>query len=126
MSQVDPGLMLRQSSFDHLTGTATYVTEGRGGLFGEGVVRFDEIGTELSHNLRRELTIRPEDPLSARYLLTQSYEMGREGWRSRIETVTEMTSDAQNFVITGSLVALENGVEVARREWSETIARNLI
>jgi Transposase and inactivated derivatives len=62
MTQTDPGMMLRQSSFDHLTGIATYVTEGRGGLFGEGVVRFDEIGTELAHDLRRELTIRPEDP----------------------------------------------------------------
>lgn len=126
MTQTDPGLMLRQSSFDHLTGVATYVTEGRGGLFGEGVVRFDEIGTELEHNLRRELTIRPEDPLSARYVLTQSYEMGREGWRTRVETVTEMTSDATHFHLSGHLVAREGDSEVARRDWSETIPRHLI
>lgn len=126
MSQLDPGLLLRQSAFDHVTGMATYVTEGRGGLFGEGVVRFDEIKTELAHNLRRELTIRPDDPLSARYVLTQSYEMGRDGWRTRIETVMEMTSDAENFFMSGHLIAFEGETEVARRNWSETIARNLI
>ncbi|WP_134681841.1 CocE/NonD family hydrolase [Paracoccus ravus] len=126
MSQLDPGLMLRQSSFDHLTGTATYVTEGRGGLFGEGIVRFDEIGTEICHNLRRELTVRPEDPLSARYVLTQSYEMGRDGWRSRIETVTEMTSDLDSFFISGHLIAFEGETEMAQRDWSETIPRRLI
>lgn len=125
-TQVDPGLMLRQSSIDHLTGVATYVTEGRGGLFGEGVVRFDEIDTTLAHNLRRELTIRPEDPLSARYVLTQSYEMGREGWRTRVETVTEMTSDETTFYLTGKLVAYEGETEVATRSWDQAIPRQLI
>ncbi|MFE3838828.1 CocE/NonD family hydrolase [Pseudogemmobacter sonorensis] len=126
MTQVDPGRVGRWSSFDHLTGVATYVTEGEGGLFGEGIVRFDEIDTTLAHNLRRELTIRPDDPLSARYVLTQSYEMGRESWLTRVETVTEMTSDAGFFHLKGSLVAFEGEARVAAREWSETIPRNLI
>ncbi|HEY0274804.1 MAG TPA: CocE/NonD family hydrolase [Paenirhodobacter sp.] len=126
MTQIDPGLMARQSSLDHLTGVAQYVTEGRGGLFGEGIVRFDDTGTELAHNLRRELTIHPEDPLSARYVLTQSYRMGREGWRTRIDTVTEMTSDATDFHLRGHLVAYEGETEVARREWSDSIPRHLI
>ncbi|MFC3058601.1 hypothetical protein [Paenirhodobacter populi] len=126
MTQTDPGMMRRQSSFDHLTGVATYVTEGRGGLFGEGVVRFDKIGTELAHDLRRERTIRPEDPLSARYVLTQSYEMGREGWRTRVETVTGMTSDAGHFHLTGRLIAYDGTTEVTRRDWFETIPRHLI
>lgn len=126
MTQVDPGMVGRWSSFDHLTGIATYVTEGKGGLFGEGIVRFDEIDTTLAHNLRRELTLRPDDPLSARYVLTQSYEMGREGWRTRVETVTEMTSDAGSFYLKGHLVAWEGEQQVATREWSETIPRDLI
>lgn len=74
----------------------------RGGLFGEGVLRFDEIDTELSHSLRRELTIRDNDPLSAKYVLTQTYEMGRDGWRIRIESRTEMRSDKDNFYLTGN------------------------
>ncbi|SMG23242.1 CocE/NonD family hydrolase [Paracoccus sp. J56] len=126
LTRTDPGLVLRASSFDHVTGVAHYITEGRGGLFGEGIVRIDETGTELAHNLRRELTIRPDDPLSARYVLTQSYEMGRKGWRTRIETVTEMSADAGRFFLKGRLIAYEGANEVARRDWDETIPRHLL
>ncbi|AGT11170.1 CocE/NonD family hydrolase [Paracoccus aminophilus] len=125
-TQLDPGRVARWSSVDHLTGLATYVTEGEGGLFGEGILRFDEIDTTQAHNLRRELTIHPDDPLSARYVLEQSYVMGREGWQSHIETRTEMTSDAGNFYLTGWLTAHLEGEEVARRDWSQVIARHLI
>ncbi|ALN74668.1 CocE/NonD family hydrolase [Aureimonas sp. AU20] len=123
-TQLDPGSVRRWSTQDHVTGETLYVTEGVGGLFGEGVLRFDEIGTELSHALRRELTIRDDDPLSARYVLTQSYEMGREGWRTRTETRCELTSDRETFHLTGQHVAFENGQEVHRRDWDERIARD--
>ena len=63
---------------DFLTGEVSYVTDAEGGLFGEGVLRLDDIGTVLSHSLRRELTIHPDDPCSARCKLHQEYEMGRE------------------------------------------------
>ena len=67
------------------------------------ILRFDEIGTELGHNLRRELIIRDDDPLSARYVLTQRYDMGREGWRIAIDSVTEMTADATTFYTPGEM-----------------------
>ena len=85
--------MRRFSAQDHVTGETTYVTEGIGGVFGEGILRFDAVDVQLAHSLKRELTIRDDDPLSARYVLTQSYEMGREGWRTRIDTRTQMHSD---------------------------------
>jgi len=126
VTRLDPGLVRRYSLQDHVSGETTYVTEGIGGVFGEGILRFDEIGTELSHNLKRELTIRDDDPPSARYVLTQSYEMGREGWRISIRTRTEMTSDKGNFYLSGEVTTLENGQAVAERAWRETIARDLI
>jgi len=109
-----------------VSGETNYVTEGVGGLFGEGILRFDEIGTELSQSVKRELAIRDDDPLSARYVITQSYEMGREGWRISIRTRTEMRSDRDNFYLSGNLTALENGNAVAERSWSETIRRDLV
>jgi len=126
ITQVDPGSVRRWTEQDHETGINTYVTEGVGGLFGEGVLRFDEIDTELSHSLRRELTIRDNDPLSAKYVLTQTYEMGRDGWRIRIESRTEMRSDRDNFYLTGELSAFENGVAVKTKAWDERFARDLI
>lgn len=126
MTQIDPGTVRRWTEQDHETGVNTYITEGVGGLFGEGVLRFDEIDTELSHSLRRELSIRDDDPLSARYVLTQTYEMGRDGWRIRIESRTEMRSDERYFYLIGELSALENGNIVRTRQWDERYERDLI
>jgi putative CocE/NonD family hydrolase len=126
MTKIDPGSVRRYTVQDHVSGETTYVTEGVGGVFGEGIIRFDEIDTQIAHGLKRELTILDEDPLSARYVLTQSYEMGREGWRTRVHTRAEMRSDRDNFHVSGTLTAYENGNAVAERRWDETIPRDLM
>ena len=126
MTQLSKGTLVRTSTQDHVTGETTYITEGKGGLFGEGVLRFDDIGTDINHSLRRELTIKDDDPLSARARFIQTYDMGRDGWRTRSETVTEMTCDAEHFFLTGELRVFENGTEVTARHWRETIPRDLM
>ncbi len=126
VSVLETGRLERISLQDHLSGLNTYLTAGEGGVFGEGVLRFDAVDVELAHSLRRELTIRDDDPLSARYALTQSYAMGREGWRTRIETRAEMRSDATSFYLSGTLTARLNGELVAERTWSESIPRDLM
>ena len=123
---VDPGLVRRYTTQDHVTGETTYVTEGVGGVFGEGIIRYDEINTQVAHSLKRELIIRDDDPLSARYVLTQSYELGREGWRTRVTTRAEMHSDRNNFYTSCVLTAYEDGKIVATREWNDTIPRDLL
>ena len=126
MTQIGKGAFRRYSLQDHVSGEAVYVTDGEGGLFGEGILRFDETGTELCQSLKRELTIRDDDPLSARYAITQSYDMGREGWRVSVRTRTEMRSDRENFYLAGTLTALEAGKVVAEHSWTETIPRDLV
>jgi putative CocE/NonD family hydrolase len=126
VTRLAPGSVRRYSQQDHVTGECTYITDAVGGVFAEGVQRFDEIGTEVSHSLKRELTITDEDPLSARYLLTQTLAMGRDGWRIKVDIRTRMHSDSVKFYLTGSLTAFENGVLVAEREWDETVARDLV
>jgi putative CocE/NonD family hydrolase len=126
MTKVDPGFIRRYTTQDHVSGEMTYVTEGVGGVFGEGVIRFDEVDIQIAHSLKRELTIHDEDPLSARYVLTQSYEMGREGWRILVKIRAQMHSDKDNFYVSGTLTAYENGNAVRERQWSETIARDLM
>jgi uncharacterized protein len=64
--------------------------------------------------------------LSARYTLTQSFEMGREGWRTMIKTKAQMHSDRDNFFLSGSVTAFEGDTQVAERHWSEVIARDLM
>ncbi|MCR5942269.1 CocE/NonD family hydrolase [Brucella anthropi] len=124
MTQLDPGSVRRWTEQDHVTGETLYVTEGIGGLFGEGILRFDDLGTQLSHSLKRELRVNDNDPLSASYVLTQAYQMGREGWMIDIESTTKMHSDAESFYISGVLTAKENGGTVKIREWNQTIPRD--
>ncbi len=116
--------MTRTVSFDLMTGVSTYVTNGEGGLFGEGAYRFDEIDTSILHDLKRNLSIGAEDPLSARYDLTQSYEMGREGWRIRIETEVSMRSTLDAFQCQATLRAFENGELARERRFCESIPRD--
>lgn len=123
---IDPGSVRRLSIQNHVSGENTYITEGIGGLFGEGIVRLEDIDLQVAHSLKRELTIRDDDPLSAHYVLTQSYEMGREGWRTLIDTRADMRSDRENFYLTGTLTARLNGDRVAERRWNVTIARDLM
>jgi uncharacterized protein len=126
MTRLEPGVVRRYSVQDHVRGETTYVTDAVGGVFGEGVLRFDAIDVEVAHSLKRELTIRDDDPLSARSVVTQSYALGREGWRTVIDTRAELTSDAESFYLTGNVTARLNGEVVAERRWSETFARDLI
>ena len=116
--------MSRSVSLDLMTGVSTYVANGEGGLFGEGAHRFDEIDSTVSHDLKREFTIGADDPLTARHDLTQSYDLGREGWRIRIETQTSMQASATHFLLRATVRAYENGVLAATREWDETIPRD--
>ena len=118
------GRVARRANFDLARQVATYETDAVGGLFGEGAYRNDEIGTSISHDLKRSLTIAADDPLSARYDIAQSYEMGREGWRIRIETRLAMRATRDHFLVEGKLAAFENGALVRERDFAETIARD--
>jgi hypothetical protein len=113
----------RSISYDILTDTWTCVTDGVGGVFGEGVYRFDEIDVTVEHNLKRELTIKNGDPLSARYNLYQKMRIGREGWWTEADIVTLMSCDSTDFFVSSKMTLKENGVEALVREWHDKSPR---
>ena len=118
------GRITRGVSFDGITGKATFTTVGEGGLFGEGVGQWDDIGTVVSHDLTRRLTIGADDPDSADSSIEQTYSLLRDdGWAVRIETEVTLTGDREAFRIAGSLKAFEGDALVSTRTWSETIPR---
>ncbi len=116
--------LARHAELDFMTGVATYVTEGQGGLFGEGVVRLDETGTVLDHALTRHLTVQADDPLSATAVIDQSYEISGPGWHARIETRTALRGDATDFQLDGAMRVLLDGAPFWQRDWQERIARD--
>lgn len=119
------GSFERTMKIDLINETASYVTNGQGGLFGEGVYRLDDIGTSIAHSLKRDLFIQKDDPLSANYKLTQSYEMEKKGLKFRIESKVEMSSTETEYKITGDMQVYENDVPVADRIFDESIKRDL-
>jgi hypothetical protein len=125
-AKLSQGHLSRAVTIDLVAGVSTYVTEGKGGLFGEGAHRFEEIDTTVSHDLRRELTIEASNPLSASHRITQTYELGREGWRIRIETLSRLRATATEFVVTSSVRAYENGMLAGSREMERSILRDCL
>jgi putative CocE/NonD family hydrolase len=123
VSKVAEGKVERTAHLDLISGALTYVTDSEGGVFGEGIIRLDEIDVVANHAIRRELTIHPDDPLSAHYRIVQRYQLGREGWDIRVETETVMTSTSSELILTGRLDAFENGKRVASRNWRDAVAR---
>ncbi|MGC6387362.1 CocE/NonD family hydrolase [Ewingella sp. S1.OA.A_B6] len=117
------GRVDRSVSYDFLTDIWACVTNGEGGVFGEGVYRFDDIDTTVDHNLRRELSINNADPLSARYLLTQTMKISCPGWQVEAEITLDMHSDLTHFIVSGDMVVSLNGEEEFTKYWHERIAR---
>ncbi|MEO9337664.1 CocE/NonD family hydrolase [Mesorhizobium sp. SB112] len=126
ITTLSEGSLLRYTMQDHLTGDTLYVTDGEGGVFGEGIYRFDEIDTLVEHSLKREMTINDNDPLSAKGKIIQRYRTGREGWMTTVDLVTEMTCDFENFYLTAKLEAYEDDTLFFEKSWSETTKRDLI
>lgn len=124
ITQLSQSRLARSVTIDTLTDTATYVTVGEGGLFGEGVFRFDDIDLLEDHGLTRTLTVQADDPLSARSAISQYFALGRDGWRIRIETETEMTGTAEAFRMTGTVRAFENGELVVERVYDQSFPRD--
>jgi hypothetical protein len=117
------GRVDRLLKYDILTDTWTCITDGVGGVFGEGIYRFDEIDTTVEHNLKRELVLRNGDPLSARYVLTQTMKIGREGWWTDADIVVSMRGDLTHFILDAEMKVRENGKLVFEKTWDERIPR---
>ncbi len=123
-TKVAEGKLHRSVTQDLIGGGVTYITDVEGGVFGEGVTRFDEIDTIVNHGIRRELYIHPDDPVSARFRDRQVHDLKRAGWDIHVETDTVMTCTKDAFILTGKLDAFENGQRVASRNWRETFKRD--
>jgi hypothetical protein len=52
--------------------------------------------------------------------------MGREGWRTRVNTRAVMRSDRDRFYVAGTLTVSLNDERVAQREWDHVLDRDLM
>ncbi|WP_131866302.1 CocE/NonD family hydrolase [Biostraticola tofi] len=123
LTVLSPGRVDRHLTYDVLADCWTAVTHAVGGVFGEGVYRLDEINTQVDHRVKRQLSIKNHDPLSARYRLTQSLKMGRKDWWTEADISLEMTSTLTHFIVQGRMKVSLNGKRVADKQWHQSVER---
>jgi len=89
-------------------------------------VRIEAIGTEIETQFRTEYRVRDDDPLSARTETEWRDTTLRRGVEVRTVLRAVLHATATNFEIGASLDAFEADALVCRREWQETIPRDLV
>lgn len=120
------GRVDRSINYDILSDTYTCITNGVGGVFGEGVYRFDEIDVLVEHNLKRELVLQNENPLSAKYTIIQKMKIGRENCMVYADIILTQTSDKEYFYIKGKMQVKENEKLVFNKNYNyKTLRKSL-
>src|SRR6266404_1032787 len=121
------GRVERSVAEDQVTGEVTHRLYIDGGTFGDwGKFRIDEIGLEIGHVYERIYSIKPDGPNSARARMTQTCEIGRGDWQTKVHTGAEMTSTDKTFELNAWVEAFEGDKPICRREWTASIPRNRI
>jgi hypothetical protein len=77
----------------------------------------------MAHVYERTYSIAPDNPCSARAEMTQSYEMGRGAWQTRIDAGAVMSSTPGTFELEAWVEAFEGATSVCRRDWKHSIPR---
>jgi hypothetical protein len=80
-------------------------------------------GLECSVRTERWLRIHENDPLSARLEVEWAWGFRLGDWRVETQTSGTVTCDAETFNVVSNIVAVDNGKEIFRRNWLETISR---
>ncbi len=90
------------------------------------MVRIDDIEIEIGNESSHELRIRDDDPLSARAELRRLQTVQRGVWQVRTELVTRFSATREAFTVQARLTAHEGDAQIRRRDWDETIPRDLL
>ena len=81
-------------------------------------------GLELHDHDPVVLEIREGDPLSARVSCRRRIEIGRGDWRTRIELRSQMTADADDYLLSTQIDAYDGETRVHSRSFIATVPRN--
>jgi putative CocE/NonD family hydrolase len=92
----------------------------------DGRVLLEDPGIEIGFEKAIHYRIRPGDPLSARIDLWEVFVLRHEGWDTRVEVKSVLSSTLEDFVLGGDLVAFDSGYRFFSRSWTRRIPRDLV
>ena len=87
-------------------------------------VRIAESGLEFAEQGRSTWRVVDGDPLSALAISEQRHMIGREGWKTRIDTRSTLSANESEFLVTNELDAYEGDDRVFSKVWRATIPRD--
>lgn len=122
---LDPGAGRRRTiTGDREAGTWTCEIFHDASWIGPGVVRIDDVGTQLQSLVTQTYRIHDQDPLSARADYRHVHRIERGEWRIRTESRTRLSGDRDAFTLTRTLEAFESDARVFAKTWEERIPRD--
>ncbi len=83
------------------------------------------IGTERGGDAEVIMEVLDSDPGTARLVTTRSESFARGDWQAKVESYLEIATTRADYHLTARVVATDKDGIVMRREWQETIARQL-
>ncbi|MEH6578529.1 MAG: CocE/NonD family hydrolase [Amphritea sp.] len=92
--------------------------------FGETL--FEDHGLRTGQQLKEVYSILPDDALSARAECYWNHTASRGDWSTSVDSSIIVTCDARHFFIEAEQIAYENGQQVHRKVWHETLDRGVI
>jgi putative CocE/NonD family hydrolase len=91
-----------------------------------GVYRLDGIDSTLGYKALERYSIADGDPTTERTEMRRTVTFERGAWRTRVETLVDVTCDARSFHLVARLEAFDNDQRIFERDWRETIPRDMI
>ncbi|GGE13617.1 peptidase [Aureimonas endophytica] len=92
-----------------------------------GLAEHPETGLSTRQVREEVWTIAPDDPLSMTGTTLWTTEMRRtDGWNTRTESVARLSCTASDWIVSASVTAFEGETEVHRKDFGETIPRDLM
>ena len=92
----------------------------------EGIRRLLPDGLEYETISNDTYTIVEGDPLTATVRCERNIQVKRGEWRTRVETISTMSADAEKFYVTNALVAYEGDTQIFTKEWTFSAPRDLV
>lgn len=115
------GTPSRSLRFDQESECTELVCESgkRGFQFLEGDLQYESYGRDV-------FSIIEGDPLSATVRCERVVGIARNGWQTRVETSSKMSSEENSFIVTNLLEGYEGNVRVFSQVWSTSIPRDSV
>ncbi len=94
------------------------------GVKDRGETYLEAIDLTISAGGRDRFTLVGDDPLSARHENRYVTTMARGDWKIRTEATTVLTGTKDDFVVTATLEAYEDGARIFAKSWDRRIPRD--